>query len=375
MLEIREVNSIRLNRAFVKLPAELYGNDPFWVPPLWTEERKGYTQKNNAILANAEFTRYLAFRDGRPVGRILPYVDKAFNAHFRDTMGFFGSFECEDNAETAARLFEAAENWIRERNCRGIRGPVNPIAENWGFLSSCFDDSPVFLTPYNPPWYHDFMSRGGYSPVKKLLAYQGSSPGGYTIPERFTRFYKKALEKRPELTLRRIRLGRKLMEDASAIWRITNIALEDNWGYVPVDEQVFKETVRRLKTILEPDAVWFVEDRGVPVGFALGYPDINVIIREIRGRLFPFGFIRLLAGKKKIKRYRLYALAVLPEYFNLGLDVLLYMSLYNALRPKGIILEANYILEDNPRIRNALEKLGLEKVKEYLIYEKSLRNH
>jgi len=141
---------------------------------------------------------------------------------------------------------------------------------------------------------------------------------------------------------------------------------------VPVDEEVLKETVRRLKAILDPDAVWFVEDKGIPVGYALGFPDINVILKRIGGRLFPFGFIRMLADKRKITRYRLYALAVLPAYFNLGLDVLLYISLYKALQPKGIVLEANYILEDNTRIRNALEKLGLEYVKDYLVYEKSL---
>jgi GNAT superfamily N-acetyltransferase len=115
-----------------------------------------------------------------------------------------------------------------------------------------------------------------------------------------------------------------------------------------------------------------VEDSGVPVGYALGFPDLNVLLARMRGRLFPLGFVTLLTGLRRVRDYRLFGLAVLPAYHNLGLDVLLYMSLYEALAPRGVRLEANYILEDNRHIRNALEKLELEQTKIYRVYEKAL---
>ena len=134
-----------------------------------------------------------------------------------------------------------------------------------------------------------------------------------------------------------------------------------------------RSVFKRLKPIVDRDAVWFVEDEGRPVGYALGYPDINPLLKAIRGRLLPLGFIRLLKGLKKLQEYRLFGLAVLPGYHGQGLDVLLYMSLFEALSPKIMRLEANYILEDNAKIRNALEKLKLEQVKTYRVYEKPLQ--
>ena len=129
---------------------------------------------------------------------------------------------------------------------------------------------------------------------------------------------------------------------------------------------------RRLKPIADPEAIWFVEDRGRPVGFILGFPDLNVILRRIGGRLLPLGFLQVLFGIRMVTDYRLFGLAVLPEYQGQGLDVLLYLQIYKALAPRIRRLEANYILEDNPRIRNALEKLGLDLVKTYRVYEKPI---
>ena len=117
-----------------------------------------------------------------------------------------------------------------------------------------------------------------------------------------------------------------------------------------------------------------VEDAGQPVGFCLGFPDINIILRRIRGRILPFGFITLVRRRKRLQDFRLFGLAVLPEYHGLGLDVLLYMSLFEALAPRGVRLEASYILEDNSSMINALQKLGLEITKTYRVYEKALGN-
>jgi GNAT superfamily N-acetyltransferase len=141
---------------------------------------------------------------------------------------------------------------------------------------------------------------------------------------------------------------------------------------VPLNSDEFQDMFRKLKPIADPQAIWLVEDRGKPVGFALGFPDLNVVLRRTGGRLFPFGFLHLLLGLRKVRDYRLFGLAVLPEYHGRGLDVLLSMELFRALAPRIRRLEANYILEDNLKIRNALEKLGLDLVKCHRVYEKDV---
>jgi GNAT superfamily N-acetyltransferase len=367
---VETVRGGKAMRAFVRFPARLYHEDPCWAPPLWLEERGAYSARRNTILAHSDFELHLARRDGRVVGRNLVYVDHAFIAHTGSRIGFFGALECRRDPEAAEALLEAAESWLKARGMERVRGPIHPVAENWGFLLEGYDQPPVFMTPYNPPYVHDFLLARGYAKVMDLLAYRGDART-YNIPERFTRFKALLLARRPGLAVRRLDL-KHLAADAEHIWRISNNALRDNWGYVPLNRDELEQMIKKLKLIVDTDAVWFVEDGGRPVGYALGFPDLNVILRKINGRLFPLGFIRLLTGLRRIRDYRLWALAVEPRYHNLGLDVLLYLSLFEALAPKQIHLEANYILEDNVKIRNALEKLNLERSKTYRIYEKSL---
>jgi GNAT superfamily N-acetyltransferase len=368
---IREVRSPADMRRFVFLPRNLYRGDPCWVPPIWADERRAYRARKNAILSHSDFTLLLAVQGRRVVGRSLVYVDHNFNAFYRTRTGFFGAFECVEDFTVARALDAAAERWLAARGMDRIRGPIHPVAESWGFLKEGFDTPPVFMAPYNPSFYNGFMDRLGYGKAKDLLAYEGSPEKGYRIPARFERFERHLLARHPGLSLRRLSL-RHLDRDAEAIWRISNVAMADNWGFVPLERSELVDMIRRLKPIADPDAVWFVEDKGVPVAFALGFPDLNVILRRIGGRILPFGFLQILLGAKKVKDHRLFGLAVMPAWQGRGLDVLLYLQLFRALNHRIRRLEANYILEDNRKIRNALEKLDLELVKTYRVYEKAI---
>jgi GNAT superfamily N-acetyltransferase len=370
-LLIREVRTPTDMRRFVFLPRRLYRDDPCWAPPLWADERRAYTARKNAVLSHSDFTLLLAEQDGRTVGRSLVYIDHNFNAYNKTRTGFFGAFECVEDFAVARALDAAAERWLAGRGMDRVRGPIHPIAESWGFLKEGFDTPPVFMAPYNPSFYNGFMDRLGYGKAKDLLAYEGSPEKGYRIPPRFERFAGRLLARHPGLSVRRISM-RHLERDADAVWRISNVSMADNWGFVPLERSELLDMIRRLRPITDPDAVWFVEDKGVPVGFALGFPDLNVILRRIGGRLLPFGFLRILLDAKKVKEHRLFGLAVMPEYHGRGLDVLLYLQLYRTLAHRIRRLEANYILEDNRKIRNALEKLGLKLVKTYRVYEKAL---
>jgi GNAT superfamily N-acetyltransferase len=370
-MQIREASTRADMRRFVFFPRGLYRADPLWVPPLWMDERGAYTGKKNAILAHSDYALLLAEDKGRIVGRSLVYVDHAFNDFYKTRTGFFGAFECVPDFSSAQALDDAAVAWLAARGMNRVRGPIHPVAESWGFLLQGFEQPAVFMAPYNPPWYNDFIVRLGYAKAKDLLAYDASSERDYCIPERFSRFSERMLAPETGLTVRPLSM-RNLARDADAIFEISNVALKDNWGYVPLNRDEMQDMFRRLKPIADPEAIWFVEDHGKPVGFALGFPDLNIVLKRIGGRMLPLGFIDLLFGVRKVKDYRLFGLAVLPEYHGRGLDVLLYMEIYRALSPRIRRLEANYILEDNLHIRNALEKLCLDLVKIYRVYEKPI---
>ncbi len=373
-MRISEVRTRAQLRRFVYFPRALYRSDPCWAPPLWMDEARAYTARTNAILAHSDYVLLLAEDDGRVVGRSLVYVDHAFNSYYHARTGFFGAFECIEDLDTARAIDEASVAWLARHGMDRVRGPIHPVAESWGFLVKGFDAPPIFMAPYNPPYYNDLVVKLGYEKVKDLLAYEGDTTRNYRIPERFARFERRRLSEGSDLSVRKLSM-KNLVRDADEVLRISNEAIKDNWGYVPLDRKEFQDMFRKLKPIADPEAIWFVEHRGVPVGFALGFPDLNIILRKMGGRLFPFGFLHLLFGLKKVPDYRLFGLAVLPAYHGMGLDAILYMQVYKALAPRIRRLEANYILEDNPRIRNALEKLGLDLVKTYRVYEKAIATH
>ena len=368
-MRIEEAAGGKSFQEFLRLPERLYQGDHRWSPPLWADERNTFTARN-PVLAHSEYRLLLARRDGKAVGRILAYVDRLFNVYNKSSTGFFGSFECED-AEAADALLREAEAWLASRGMSAVRGPINPVSECWGFLLRGYGRPATFMSPYNPPRYNGYAEARGYAKIKDLLVYEADAQEGYRIPRRFLDFRRHLLEHRPSLAVRRLEL-RHLDREAEAIWRISNQALSGNWGYVPLDREELAGMFRKLRPIADPDAIWLVEDAGQAVGYALGFPDLNIVLRRIRGRLLPFGFLTLLSGVRRLRDFRLFGLAVLPGYQGLGLDVLLYVSLFEALQPRGVHLEANYILEDNARIRNALEKLKLAQTKVYRVYEKSL---
>ncbi len=370
-MQVREARTRADLRRFISFPRSLYRDDPCWSPPIWADERGAYSPRTNAILAHSDYALLIAEHDGKVIGRSLVYVDHNFNAFYNGRTGFFGAFECVNDLAVARALDEAAVAWLVGHGMGTVRGPIHPISESWGFLVEGFDAPAVFMAPYNPPHYNEFMRRLGYHTAKDLLAYEASTDRGYVIPRRFEDFARRLFERQPGISVRKLSME-DLEKDADAILEISNESLKHNWGFVPLDRGEFQEMFRKLKPIADPDAVWFVEDNGRPVGFALGFPDLNVILRRIGGRLFPFGFIELLRGVKKLSDYRLFGLGVLPKYQGKGIDVLLYLQIYRALSPRIRRLEANYILEDNLKIRNALEKLDLDLVKKYRVYEKRI---
>ncbi len=369
-MRIVTVSSRKDMKKFVLFPKTLYAGDPNWVPPLWMDERAAYTTRN-AVLSHSDYTLLLAEDNGRILGRSLVYVDHSFNDYYKTRTGFFGAFEAVEDLEVARALDQEAVTWLSAKGMDRVRGPIHPISESWGFLLDGYTSPPVFMAPYNPPYYISFMNSLGYAKVKDLLAYEASNDEGYILPKRFEDLIGKIMERSPGVSARPLSM-KDLDREADAIWRISNIAYKDNWGYVPVNRAELGDMLRRLKPIADPEAVWFLEDKGNPVGYALGFPDLNVVLKKIGGKMFPFGFLKLLLGIKKVRDYRLFGLAILPEYHNKGLDVLLYRNICRALQHRIRRMEANYILEDNMNIRNALEKLDMSLVKIYRVFEKAI---
>lgn len=357
-------------KKFIHFPYEWHRHTPHWIPPLRLDQKQTFNPKKNSALGHCDYQFFLLFDKNRVIGRIIAYVNPIANAHWHDRIGFFGHYECIDNPNAAHALLKAATDWLQERGMRLVRGPWNFVTQDLGFVSSGFDLAPVVMSSYNPPYYNDQMTACGLKKAKDLLVYNCDLASDYRIPGRFLAFTDR-IAARYRVTVRPLNM-KNLLADTRIIVRLTNTSLADNWGYYPVDEAEAEQMAADLKLIVDPKVILIAEVDGAPIGFILTLPDVNTILTDLNGRLLPFGIFKLLRGIKKINRYRIWGMGMIPQYQKKGISVLLFRKLNDILAPKHAYIEANWVLEDNALMNNALRQLKFALVKTYRIYEKTI---
>jgi len=252
-----------------------------------------------------------------------------------------------------------------------MRGPWSFVSQEWGSVQEGFEPPPVVMAPYNPPYYNEQFTTFGMGKVKDLLVYVIDAREGYKIPDRIMTLTDRVAA-RYGIRVRQIDM-KNLSRDVQTIIELSNQSLENNWGYAPVTEAEVHAMVDDLKPIIHPKAVVFAEDQqGKPVGFAIAIPDVNIILKKIGGKLWPFGWLRMLYDLPRLTNYRMFALGVLPEYHGKAIDSLLYRALYESCFNEWLRMEINYVLEDNAPMNNAILKLGARPLRRYRIYQCSL---
>ena len=321
-------------------------------------------------MRHCDYRLFLLFDDDRVIGRIAVFINPAANEHWGEKIGFFGHYECIDDEEAAIMLLESGAKWLREQGMETMRGQWNLVSQDIGFVYEGFDLPPVVLSSYNLPYYNDQVAAFGMKKAKDLVVYNCDISKGYKIPDRFLRLTDR-IARRYGVTVRQIDM-KNLVEDARIMLRLSNESLANNWGYYPVEEAEAEEIAADLKMIVHPEVVLIAEIDGKPIGYVITVPDVNHILKDMNGRLFPFGIFKLLRGVKRLNRYRIWAMGILPQYQRKGISVSMFRRLNDILAPKESYIEVNYVLEDNDLMNNAIIKLGFDLVKRYRIYETPL---
>lgn len=370
-MEILPVETSKELMEFINLPYQLYKNDPNWVAPLRSEQKNQFIPQKNPMLDHCQYKLFLLAQDNQVIGRIAAFTDQLALDTWKQPIGLFGSFECIHDPEGAHLLLEAARNWIRSQGMKWMRGPWSFASQEWGLVIEGFSPPPVILAPYNPPYYQDLLISFGFTKVKDLMVYIIDAGEGYQVPEKYL-ILSKRIEERFKVKVRSVDM-KNLEKDVITIMSIANQSIADNWGFYPVTEAESRVMAHDLKQIVNPKAVLIAENKdGKPIGFAISLPDVNLLLKNFNGSLFPFNWLRLLIGLKKINQYRMWALGVIPEYQGKAIDTLLYKKTYEALYNPTVRVEINYVLEDNQRMNNALVKLGVKPLRRYRIFEMSI---
>ncbi len=372
---VKPVCSKRDLKRFIRFPWKIYRNDPAWVPPLLMEEKKRLDRNKHPFFEHAEAELFLAYRNGELVGRVSAQIDHLHNETHKEKTGFFGFFECIDDAQVAETLLDQAAAWLQERGMSQIRGPFSfSINEEAGLLVDGHEHPPSVLMGHHRPYYETLLKDWGLNKLMDLYcwSYDSAQP----IPAEVLEIAEE-VRKYPGLTIREVN-RKTLNEDVKIIFDVFNSAWRHNWGFVPLTQAELDQVTKDFKMILEPKLALIAEVNGEPAAIALALPNINDAIKDLNGRLFPTGAFKLLYRLKrnKIKSARLILLGIKKEFRGDilgGLSILLYSEMHRRSQVLGHWGgELSWTLEDNQKINVGIQMMGGECYKTYRIFEKAL---
>jgi GNAT superfamily N-acetyltransferase len=374
-VSVVEAHGGKAYRDFLEAPYIIQKKNECWVPPLRIQQKELFDEKKNPWLGRNEIRKFVAYRDGRIVGRIAAIRDVAHNETHDANDGHWGHFECIDDPDVARELFSAVEAvCAREWSFDRLEGPFNPhINEDVGLLIDGFNEPPQIMMPYNPPYYQKLVEGVGHEKTMDLYTY-------IVHEEDMTDKLKRgaeAIRKRSKLNYRKMNM-KEFWEDAAKVLTVYRKAWEKNWNAVPMTDDEFHHLAKNMKSVVDPNQVFFAEEpeTGELVGFSLALPNINEALIHVRdGRLFPFGLPKILWHSRKgaIGSCRIIIMGVLEEYRGRGIDAVFYADHFRegpaAGYKKG---EMGWILETNTMMNRAAEMMGGVRNKTYRVYAKPL---
>jgi GNAT superfamily N-acetyltransferase len=368
-VEIVPVTSRAEQRAFWELPYELYARDPNWVAPLRAMERRRWLPQRNASLRTRRVRRFLAYQHRNVVGRIASVVDPIFAQRWGAETGFFGFFECVDDVRAAGALFASAEDDLRSVGVRHILGPINLTTnDEVGLLVDGFDSPPLILSPYNPPFYPGLLEAAGYGSRTDYHSYAWT-PAASEAPV-VARLQRVA--DRNGVTIRCAN-PKRWTDDSRLLFELYNASFADLWGFVPITWDEFRAQAEDFHSFYRPELVLFAERNGQAIGFGLTLPDINAALARLKGRLWPFGWLRLALGMRRIRHARFILLGVLPQHRARGVAVVIAAAMADAARRAGLAyVELSLIQADNRRIQTVIAACGGTRVKTFRLYQRWL---
>jgi hypothetical protein len=375
-LAIRPVQTKADKKAFVDFAWEVYKDDPAWVPPLKDEVHGLITPGKNPWFEHARAQLWLAERNGKVVGRISAQVDDLVQQHMDQGTGQWGFFDALD-AETAAKLIKTAEDWLRKQGMTRSLGPISlSIWDEPGLEIEGFAEPPTAMMGHHRPEYQAWVEAAGYAKAKDLLTYELNIE--HWDDPKIERLIAMG-ERNPRI---RIRMVDKLKfdEEAKVILGLLNDAWSSNWGYVPLTAAEIKYAGKKLKPIIFNELVRVAELDGKPVAFMITIPDINELIKDLNGELFPFNFIKLLwrLRKPRTRRLRVPLMGVAKELHHTRLASQLAFMMIELTRRDAVskfgakVGEFGWILEDNKGMLSIAQLPGADVNHRYRIYEKAL---
>ena len=369
-VRIKEVQTLKDLKQFVLFPYKLYRNHSYWIPPLIKTEYDILQRKKNPAFDYCEAKYWLAYRDGKVVGRIAGIINNKFIEIWGRKIGGFGWFDVIDDRSVTETLFSTMEAWIQSKGMDGVHGPMGfTNFDRQGMLVEGFDELPTVASVYNYEYYAKHIEECGYIKETDYLEFEVKTPEA--IPDKAIRI-KNILEKKKGVRLLKLESKSQILAYAQTVFEIINKTYSHLFAFIPLNEQQIEMYTKKYFPFIQPDYVSLIKNKeDKVVGFQITMPSLSKAMQKAKGRLYPFGFLHLLQALKRPTKLDLYLVGILPEYQNLGLNAIFMVDLTQIVMTKGIKLsETNSELEDNKKVQDFWKYYDARQHKRKRIYIK-----
>ena len=358
MIEVRELAPTKANiKKFVKFERDLYRGNPYYVPPLLSSELDNLIPERNPAFDFCEAAYFMAYDDGKPVGRIVVMINRQINDIYEQKIARFGWIDFVDDPAVAAALLDKAEQWARSRGMEKIVGPLGfTDMDREGTLVEGFEELSTMATIYNHPYYAGHIEAAGYTKDSDWMEFVMEVPD--SIPEKYNRIADIVKQRFGLKVLKYDSRRRVKAEYGHALFHLINETYKDLYQYSPLTERQIDKYIGDYLNLLNLDLLCLIVDRDRKlVGVGIALPSMSRALQKSGGKMLPFGWYHLLKGLKGVNdRVDLLLVAVAPQYQNKGVNALLFQDLIPQFIKYGYkYAESNPEMESNAKVQSQWE--------------------
>jgi len=368
---VQEVKTRGEQKAFLEVSRIIYRNDNTWVCPFDKEIDSIFDPKKNVYFKHGEATRWLLYDDRQIlIGRVAAFIDRNSCDKQEQSTGGTGFFECIHNQEAATLLFDTAREWLKKKGMEAMDGPVNfgETDKYWGLLVDGFTH-PSYEIAYNPPYYQELFESYGFQTYFKQEGFHldVTEP----LPTRFERIAQRVASN-PEYEFKHFtwKEADKFILDFVTVFNEAWASFKEN--FEPLEVAYIKKTLKKAKAIIDEEFVWLAYSKGKPIAIYLMYPDVNLILKHLNGRLHLPAMLKFLYLKRKkvMTRARGVLMGVIPAYQSRGIEAGIILNLVKVFegKPHYTEIEFSWVGDFNPKMRKIFMSVGCKSVKHYITY-------
>ncbi len=359
LVKIREVESLRDLKRFVKFPFDLFAGDPRWVPPLILDELNTLRRDKNPAFTYCEAKYWLAYKDGKLAGRVAGIINHSYLEKWQRPLARFGWLDFIDDFEVCETLLAAVETWAKQNGLRGVHGPLGFCdLDKEGMLVDGFDERGTIITIYNYPYYPQYLERCGYRKDADWVEIEFQVPPA--VPPKVAKIAALAAEA-GRLRVVNARKAKDLLPYGRGIFDLLNETYRDLYGVVTLTEAQIDSYVKQYIGFVNPRYVRvLVDDQDKVAAFGIAMPSLTTAFQKAKGRLLPFGWLHILRAIKQNDRLDLYLVAVRPGLRAQGVIAWILRDIHEAAAADGIkIAEATPMLQSNLKVTSLWKHYGM----------------